>query len=84
MSIQQIYTAEEAAAILRTTPRHLCTLARNGEIRGMKISRTWAFPEDAIQEFIVAKSQPIVSGASQQRTGLSAGALRNLERRARR
>lgn len=38
-----VLTAEEAAALLRVSPKTLLGLARDGELPGTKVGRAWRF-----------------------------------------
>ena len=50
MTAEKLYTKEEAADILKISPKTLGDWLRAGKIRGVKVGRLWRIPETALDE----------------------------------
>lgn len=48
--MKRLYTVEEVAEQLKVQPATIRRWLRTGVLRGIKISRTWRIPEDALKE----------------------------------
>jgi excisionase family DNA binding protein len=48
----QVYLTDEAAKILKVTPRTVLKLARTGRLPGSKIGRHWRFTEQDLTRFL--------------------------------
>lgn len=42
-SVTEVLTAEEAAALLKVSPKTVLRLARDGELPAQKVGRAWRF-----------------------------------------
>lgn len=52
----RILTIEQAAAALQVTERVIAAANRRGEIRAVKMGRSWHFPQAALIEWVAAKA----------------------------
>ena len=50
VTIEKLYTKEEAAEILSVSPLTLGNWLRAGRIRGVKLGRVWRIPASALEE----------------------------------
>jgi excisionase family DNA binding protein len=50
LTVERLYTKEEAAQILSVSPVTLGDWLRAGKIRGVKLGRVWRIPESALEE----------------------------------
>ncbi len=50
--VENVYTAEEAAAILKSTPQTVRRYLVAGKIKGFKIGRDWRITESDLNEFV--------------------------------
>lgn len=50
--MEQIYTAEEAAAILRVTESAMREYLKAGRVKGFKVGKFWRIKESALASFI--------------------------------
>lgn len=51
--MSKVLTADEAAAILRVTPKTFYTWIKSGKIPvGRKVGKLWLVPEDALMEWL--------------------------------
>lgn len=54
MTVEKMYSVEEAAAIIGIHPVTLRKWLPLGKVRGVKVGRVWRIPESALEE--IAKS----------------------------
>ncbi len=52
----RLLTPENVAALFSLKIRQVKELARQGEIPAVKVGRLWRFPEEALQKWLVNKS----------------------------
>jgi excisionase family DNA binding protein len=50
--IEQYYSADEIAEKLSLTPRVVRELLKSGELKGIKIGRSWRVPESNLKAFL--------------------------------
>lgn len=50
--LPEICTTNEAAAALRITPKHLRSMAVQGNIKAVRSGRKWLFPRNALIEYV--------------------------------
>lgn len=50
-ALPDLLTAEEAASILRCTPRNVARLCANGTFRAVKASKGWRINKDDVLKF---------------------------------
>jgi excisionase family DNA binding protein len=50
LTVEKLYSKEEAAKILSISPITLGDWLRKGKIRGVKLGRVWRIPESALEE----------------------------------
>jgi len=56
--LEALLSLEEAAAVLRTSPRQLASLAKRNEIAAAKSGRQWVFRPSFLDEYIDRQTQP--------------------------
>lgn len=64
--VEQVYTAEEVAAILKATPQTVRRYLVAGKLGGFKVGRDWRVTESDLEAFIKG-SRSGVGGASPER-----------------
>ena len=55
VAIEPVYTVQETAKILKSTPRSVLSAIRRGRLRAAKIGKAYIITETAINEFLEAK-----------------------------
>lgn len=75
MTTLQVYTADEAAALLGCSPKTVEEMARDGRLPGLKPGGSWVFPagalaraldELAMQEAAQRRKKPAPAAVAQQ------------------
>ena len=52
------YTTDEVMKILHVTKRTLYNYIKGGQIKAVKIGRSWRFTEEAVKEFLEKGTDP--------------------------
>jgi len=55
LTFEQLLDSDEAAALLKIHPKTLQKMARNGEITGVQVGRSWRFRASIINEWLEHK-----------------------------
>ena len=50
--MEQMLTVAEVAEILRVSERTIYNLLEAGDLRGVRVGRSWRIPKEALEEFI--------------------------------
>ena len=50
LTVEKLYSVEEAAEVLRISPLTMVKWLRAGKVRGIKAGRLWRVPESALNE----------------------------------
>lgn len=54
-TFEQLLDSDEAAALLKTHPKTLQKMARNGEITGVQIGKLWRFRASVLNDWLEHK-----------------------------
>jgi len=54
----KVYTPEEAAKILKLSPKTVRKYLREGELKGAKLGKEWRITEEQLREFLARRSNP--------------------------
>lgn len=57
MTVEKMYSVEEAAAIIGIHPVTLRKWLPLGKVRGVKVGRVWRIPESALEEMAKSGTQ---------------------------
>jgi excisionase family DNA binding protein len=52
VKMAKVFTTEEAAELLRVSPRTVCQWLRSGKIPGRKVGKFWLIPEAALLDWL--------------------------------
>ena len=59
--MEQVYTVEEVAEILRIHPKTVYKLLSSGELNGIKAGRAWRVHSDALSEYLRPQNSTLLA-----------------------
>jgi len=67
--MQEVYTPDEVAEILKVTPKVVRAWLRDGKLPGLRLGRLWRIRESDLESFIGGSGFGEAAGAAKRRKG---------------